>query len=82
MVDREVALDHKCDTLVESSIVHLLFVGRVGPSYYRKHTMPVFSILISPEFNNRRHSLPKSELESLSSHLSLLLILSLVATPG
>ena len=31
--------------------------------------MPMFFLVISLELNNRRHSLPKSELESISSPL-------------
>ena len=34
-------------SLIESSLVHLPFVGLVGFSYYRKHTLPVFSLVIS-----------------------------------
>ena len=56
MVYHEVVLERKCDTFVESSIVHLLFVGQVGPGYEGKH----------PQLNSRRHSLPKSELENFS----------------
>ena len=52
-------------SLIESSIVHLLFVGLAGPCYYRKRTMPVFSLVISPELNNKRQSLLKLELEDL-----------------
>ena len=55
--------------LFESFVVHLMFVGQAGPSYYRKHTLPMFSLVISPEFYNRRQSLPKLELEDLSSLL-------------
>ena len=69
-------------SLVESSVVHLLFVGIVGFSYYRKHTLPMFSLVISLELNNRRHSLPKLELEDLSDLLYTPVILSLIATPG
>ena len=54
-------------SIVESSIVHLLLVGLAGHCYYRKHTLLVFSLVISPELNNRRQSLPKLELEDLSS---------------
>jgi hypothetical protein len=42
----------------------------------------VFSLVISPELNNRRHSLLKLELEDLSDLLYTPVILSLVATPG
>ena len=75
---------HEGDTysLIESSIVHLPFVGQAGFSYYRKHTLPVFPLVISPELNNRRHSLPKLELEDLSDLTYAPVILSLVATPG
>ena len=69
-------------SLVESFIVHLLFVGLAGPCYYRKRTMPVFSLVISSELNNRRHSLPKLELEDLSDLLYTPVILSLVTTPS
>ena len=55
--------------LVESSIVHLLLVGLAGHCYYRKHTLLVFSLVISLELNNRRQSLPKLELKDLSSLL-------------
>ena len=50
-------------SLIESFVVHLQFIGLAGPYYYRKHTMHVFSLVISPELNNRKHSLPKLELE-------------------
>jgi hypothetical protein len=56
-------------SLVESSVVHLPLVGLAGLCYYRKHTLPMFSLVISPELNNRRQSLPKLELEDLSSLL-------------
>jgi hypothetical protein len=56
-------------SLVESSIVHLPLVGLAETCYYRKHTLPVFSLVIFPELNNRRQSLPKLELEDLSSLL-------------
>ena len=52
-------------SLVESFVVHLLLVGLAGHCYYRKHTLPVFSLVISPELNNRRQSLQKLELEDL-----------------
>ena len=41
MVDREVVLEHKCDTFIESSVVHLPFVGQVGPGYEGKHPLLV-----------------------------------------
>ena len=69
-------------SLVESFVVHLPFVGRVGPSYYRKHTLPVFPLVTCLELNNRRHSLPTLELEDLCDLLYTPVILSLVATPG
>ena len=69
-------------SLIESSIVHLPFVGQAGFSYYRKHTLPVFPLVIFPESNNIRHSLPKLELEDLSDLLYTTIILSLVATLG
>ena len=69
-------------SLVESSVVHLLFIGQAGFSYYRKHTLPMFPLVISPELNNRRHILPKLELEDLSDLLYTSVILSLVATLG
>ena len=69
-------------SLVESFVVHLPFVGLAGFSYYRKHTLPVFFLVISSELNNRRHSLLKLELEDLSDLLYTPVILSLVATPG
>ena len=56
-------------SLIESYIVHLPLVGVAGPCCYRKHTLPVFSLVISLELNNRRQSLPKLELEDLSSLL-------------
>ena len=55
--------------LVESFIVHLPLVGLAGHYYYRKHTLLVFSLVISLELNNRRQSLLKLELEDLSSLL-------------
>ena len=66
MVDREVALDRKCDTLVESFVVHLPFVGQVGPGYEGKHPLLVSFPSNVKKLNSRRHSLPKSELENLS----------------
>jgi hypothetical protein len=69
-------------SLIESSVVHLPFVGLAGFSYYRKHTMPVFPLVISPELNNRRHSLSKLELEDLSDLLYTPVILGIFATPG
>jgi hypothetical protein len=69
-------------SLVESFVVHLPFVGQVGPCNYRKHTLPVFSLVISLELNNRKHRLPKLELEDLSDLPYTPVILSLVATPG
>jgi L-cystine uptake protein TcyP (sodium:dicarboxylate symporter family) len=54
-------------SLVESFVVHLLLVGLARPCYYRKHNLPVFSLVITLE--NRRQSLPKLELEDLSSLL-------------
>ena len=56
-------------SLIESFVVHLSLVGLVGPCYYRKHTMSVFSLVLSLELNNRRQSLPRLELEDLSSLL-------------
>ena len=56
-------------SLIESSIVHLLLVGLAGLCYYRKHTLFVFSLVISLELNNRRQSLLKLELEDLSGLL-------------
>ena len=56
-------------SLIEAFVVHLLLVGLAGPCYYRKHTLPMFSLVISPELNNRRQTLPKLELEELSSLL-------------
>ena len=56
-------------SLIESFVVHLLLVGLAGLCYYRKHTLPIFSLVISPELNNRRQSLLKLELEDLSSLL-------------
>ena len=60
-----VALDRKCDTLVESSVVHLVSVGQVGPGYEEKHPLLV-SFLVMSLVDSRRHGLPKSELENLS----------------
>ena len=68
-------------SLIESFIVHILFVGLAGFSYYRKHTMSVFLLAISLELNNKRHSLPKLELKDLRDLLYTHVILSLVATP-
>ena len=64
-----VAHDGDSYRLIESSIVHLPLVGLAGPCYYRKHTLPMFCLVISPELNNRRQSLPKLELEDLSNLL-------------
>ena len=56
-------------SLVESFVVHVPLVGLVEHCYYRKHTLLVFSLVISPELINRRQSLSKLELEDLSSLL-------------
>ena len=56
-------------SLIESSVVHLLLVGLAGLCCYWKHTLHVFSLVISLELNNRRQSLPKLELEDLSNLL-------------
>jgi hypothetical protein len=56
-------------SLIESFVVHLPLVGLAGTYYFRKHTLPVFSLVISLELNNRRQSIPKLELEDLSSLL-------------
>ena len=70
-------------SLIESSIVHLPFVGLAGPCCYRKYTLPmVSSLVISPELNNRKQSLLKLELEDLCDLLYTSVILGLVATPG
>ena len=53
-------------SLIESFVVHLPLVGLAGHRYYRKHTLPMFSLVISAELNNRRQSLPKLELEYLN----------------
>ena len=54
-------------SLVESSIVHLPLIELAGQYCYRKHTLSVFSLVLSLELNSRRQSLPKLELEDLSS---------------
>ena len=64
-----VARDGDSYSLVESFVVRLPLVGLAGPCYYRKHTMHVFSLVISPKLNNRRQSLSKLELEDLSTLL-------------
>ena len=69
-------------SLVESFVVHLALVGLAGLCYYRRHTLPMFSLVISLELNNRRHSLPKLELEDLSDRFYTPVILSLIATLG
>ena len=69
-------------SLVESFVAHLSLVGLPGPCCYKQHTLPVYSLVISVELNNRRHSLPKLELEDLSDLLYTPIILSLVATLG
>jgi hypothetical protein len=56
-------------SLVKLSVVHLPLVGLARPCYYRKHTLPVFSLVISLELNNRRQNLLKLGLEVLSSLL-------------
>ena len=53
-------------SLVESFVVHLPLVGLAGQYCYRKHTLFVFSLVLSLESNNRRQSLPKLELEDLN----------------
>ena len=47
-----------------------------------KHMQSMFSLVISQKLNNRKHSLPKLELEDLSDLLYTPIILSLVATPS
>ena len=69
-------------SLVQSSVVHLLFVGRAGSSYYRKHTLSVFPLVTSLELNNRKHSLPTLELEDLCDLLYTPIYANLVATPS
>jgi hypothetical protein len=54
-------------SLIEFFVVYLPLVGLAGPYYFRKHTLPVFSLIISPELNNKRQSLPNLELENLSN---------------
>ena len=75
-----VACEGDSYSLVESSIVHLPLVGLAGLCYYRKHSLPMFFLVISPELNNKRHSLPKLKLEDLSDLPYAPIILSLVAT--
>jgi hypothetical protein len=64
-----VAREGNSYSLIESFVVHIPLVGLAGPCYYKKHTLPMFSLIISLELNNRRQSLPKLELEDLSSLL-------------
>jgi hypothetical protein len=64
-----VASESDAYSLIESSVVYLPLVNLVELCYYRKHTLHVFSLVISLELNNRRQSLPKLELEDLSSLL-------------
>ena len=52
-------------SLIESFVVHLPLVGLAGLSSYRKHTLPVFSLVISPELIYGRQNLLKLELEDL-----------------
>ena len=68
--------------LVESFVVHLPFIGQVGPGYYRKHPLLVY-------FPNNMLSwivediiLPKSELENLSYPLYAPIYPNFVATPS
>ena len=56
-------------SLAESSVVHLPLIGLAGQYCYRKHTLSVFSLVLSLELNNKRQSLPKLDLEDLSSLL-------------
>ena len=67
----QIGVAHEGDSysLVESFVVHLPLVGLAGHCCYRKHTLPVFSLLMPLELNNRRQSLPKLELEDLSNLL-------------
>jgi hypothetical protein len=64
-----VARESDSYSLVESSVVHLPLVGLAGPCCYRKYTLPVLSLVISLELNNRRQILAKLELEDLSTLL-------------
>ena len=74
MVDREVALEHKCDTLVKSSVLHLPFVGQVGPGYEEKYPLLVSfpinvpSLMVEAIAYQVRTRKPK--LSSLCSYLS------------
>ena len=56
-------------SLVESSIVYLPLIGLAGQYCYMKHTLSMFTLVLSPELNNRRQSLLKLELEDLNSLL-------------
>ena len=66
MVDREIALARKRDTLVESSIVHLPFVGQVGPIMKESILCWCLSLSNISSWIVEDISLPKSELENLS----------------
>ena len=81
MVDREVALDRKCDTLIESFVVHLPFVGQIGPDYEGKHPLLVSFSSNVPSWIVEDISLPKSELENISYSLYTPIYLNIVATP-
>ena len=52
-------------SLVESFVVHPPLVSLVELCYYRKNTLPVFSLVIFLELNNRRQNFSKLELDDL-----------------
>ena len=56
-------------SLIESYVVHLPLVVLAGLCYYRKHTLLVFSLVIFLDLNNRIQTIPKLEVEDLSSLL-------------
>ena len=64
-----VACEGDSYSLVEYFVVDLPLVDLAGLCYYRKHTLLVFSLVISLELNNRRQSLLKLKLEDISSLL-------------
>ena len=81
MVYHEVVLERKCDTFIESSIVHLLFVGQVGPGYEGKHPLLVSFPSNVPSWIVE-DNLPKLELENLSFPLYAPIYLNIFSTPS
>jgi len=78
MVDHEVELERKCDTFVESSIVHLSFVGQVEPDYEGKHPLLVYFPSNVPNWMVEYIAYTSQNLRTLVILSTLLFILTLL----